>query len=123
MSRILVAPFSDAHTGVIRALVYEHDHLPVSLYLEPDNPVDPGAVAVVSSLPQYIMGGQAVYSASEHVGQRIGYIARIDAGKRDLAALLDQQDVPIAASLVIDGPDWWVELPAEPDDQDEDAPY
>lgn len=123
MSRILFAPFSDAHTGVIRALVYEHDHLPVSLYREPDNRADAGAVAVVAALPPFVVGGQPVYSASEHVGQRIGYVSRIDAGKRELAALLDQQDAPIAASLVIEGPDWWVELPTEPEDQDDDQPF
>lgn len=69
------------------------------------------------------MGGQAVYNGPERVGQRIGYVSRADAGKRALAAYLDRQDVPIAASLVIDGPDWWIELTSEPDDQDEDAPY
>ena len=123
MSRYLFAPFSDAHTGVIRALVYEHGALAVSLYLEPDNPADAGAVAVVSALPPFVVGGRPVCSGAEQVGQRLGYIARSDAGKRDLAALLAQQDEPLAANLVIEGPDWWIELQADPDDPDEEAPF
>ena len=122
MSRALFVPFSDARPGVIRALVHEHGRLPIYLDLEPDNRADPGAVAVVSSLPPFVVGGQAVFSGPERVGQRIGYIARADAGKRDLAALLAKQSAPIAASLVLSGPDWWVELPADPDD-DEGIPY
>lgn len=122
MTRALFAIFSDARFGVIKALVHEHGRLPVYLYREPDNHVDPGAVAVVSSLPLFVVGGQPVYSGSERVGQRIGYVARTDAGKRGLAARLDAQDAPIAASLVMSGPDWWIELAAEPDD-DEGVPY
>lgn len=124
MTRALFAPFSDARFGVIRALVHEHGHLPVTLHREPDNRADPGAVAVVSSLPLFVVGGQPVYNAAnERIGQRIGYIARMDAGKRGLAARLDAQDAPIAASLVLSGPDWWIEL-AERDDHDGDGiPY
>ena len=123
MTRAMFAPFSDAHFNVIKALVHEHGRLPVTLYREQDNRVDPDAVAVVSSLPAFVVGGRPVYNALERVGQRIGYIARADDGKRDLAALLAQQDKPIAANLVIDGADWWVELPADPDDLDEEVPY
>ena len=122
MSRALFVPFSDARPGVIRALVHEHGRLPIYLYLEPDNRADPGAVAVVSSLPPFVVGGQAVFSGPERVGQRIGYIARADAGKRDLAALLAKQDAPMPASLVLSGADWWVELAGDPDD-DEGVPY
>lgn len=121
MTRALFALFSDARPGVIRALVHEHGRLPIYLYREPDNRADPGAVAVVSSLPPFVVGGQAVFSGPERVGQRIGYIARAEAAKRDLAALLAQQEGPIAASLVLSGPDWWIEL-AEPD-EDEEVPY
>ena len=93
MTRALFAPFSDARFGVIRALVHEHGHLPVTLHREPDNRADPGAVAVVSSLPLFVVGGQPVYNAAnERIGQRIGYVARMDAGKRGLAARLDAQD-------------------------------
>ena len=123
MSRILFAPFSDCRLGVIRALVVEHGRLAVTLFLEQDNRVDPDAVAVVSNLPQYIVGGRQVYSGPESVGQRIGYVSRADAGKRDLVALLTRQDAPIAARLVIDGPDWWIELDDDPDDQDDGVPY
>lgn len=123
MTRAAFIIFSDARAGVIRALVHEHGRLPVFLYREQDNRVDPDAVAVVSTLPPFVVGGRPVYNAVERVGQRIGYVARADDGKRDLAALLAQQDAPIAASLVIDGPDWWIELAGEPDDQDEEVPY
>ena len=123
MTRALFIPFSDCRPGVIRALVHEHGRLAVTLYREQDNRVDPDAVAVVSSLPPFVVGGRPVYNALERVGQRIGYIARADDGKRDLSALLAQQDKPIAANLVIDGADWWVELPADPDDLDEEVPY
>lgn len=76
-----------------------------------------------SILTPFVVGGRPVYNALERVGQRIGYVARADDGKRDLASLLAQQDAPIAATLVIDGPNWWIELPAEPDDLDEEVPY
>ena len=123
MTRAAFIIFSDARTGVIKALVHEHGRLPVFLYREQDNRVDPDTVAVVSNLPPFIVGGRAVYNALERVGQRIGYVARTDDGNRDLSALLAQQDAPIAASLVIDGSNWWIELAGEPDDQDEEAPY
>ena len=124
MTRALFAPFSDARFGVIRALVHEHGHLPVTLHREPDNRADPGAVAVVSSLPLFVVGGQPVYNAAnERIGQRIGYVARSDVGKRDLAALLAQQDEPLAANLVLSGADWWIELDDDPDDLDKEVPY
>jgi hypothetical protein len=81
-------------------------------------------VAVVSSLPLFVVGGQPVYNAAnERIGQRIGYAARSDVGKRDLAALLAQQDEPLAANLVLSGADWWIELDDDPDDQDDGVPY
>lgn len=123
MTRALFIPFSDCRPGVIRALLIEHGRLPVTLYREQDNRVDPDAVAVVSSLPPFVVGGRAVYNALERVGQRIGYVARADDGQRDLAALLARQDKPIAANLVTAGADLWVELPSEPDDQDDEVPY
>lgn len=123
MSRILFAPFSDCRLGVIRALLVEHGRLAVTLHLEPSNPADAGAVAVVSNQGAFVVGGRPVYSGTERVGQRIGYVARSDVGKRDLAALLAQQDEPLAANLVLSGADWWIELQAEPDDQDEEVPY
>lgn len=122
MSRILFAPFSDCRLGVIRALLVEHGRLAVTLHLEPSNPADADAVAVVSNQPPFVVGGRPVYSGTERVGQRIGYAARSDVGKRDLAALLAQQDEPIAANLVLAGADLWVELPSEPDD-DDGVPY
>lgn len=123
MTRAMFAPFSDAHFNVIKALVHEHGRLPVTLYREQDNRVDPDAVAVVSNLPAFVVGGRPVYNALERVGQRIGYVARADDGQRDLAALLARQDKPIAANLVTAGADLWVELPSEPDDQDDEVPY
>jgi hypothetical protein len=123
MTRILFAPFSDCRLGVIRALLVEHGRLAVTLFLEQDNRADPHAVAVVSSLPPFVVGGQAVFSGPERVGQRIGYIARAEAAKRDLAALLAQQDEPLAANLVLSGADWWIELQADPDDLDKEVPY
>ena len=123
MIRALVAMFSDAYVGVIRALVHEHGHLPVTLHLEPANRADCGAVAVVSTLSPYVVGGRTVYSGSEHVGQRIGYIVRVDATKQHIAALLIRQDEPIHASLVIDGANWWIELGGKPDEDGEGAPY
>lgn len=123
MTRALFVPFSDARPGVIRALVHEHGRLAVTLHVEPSNPADAGAVAVVSNQSPFVVGGRPVYSGTERVGQRIGYIARSDAGKRDLAALLAQQDAPLAANLVLSGADWWIELAGEPDDQDEEVPY
>lgn len=122
MTRALFVPFSDARPGVIRALVHEHGRLAVTLHLEPSNPADADAVAVVSNQPPFVVGGRPVYSGTERVGQRIGYAARSDVGKRDLAALLAQQDKPIAANLVLAGADLWVELPSEPDD-DDGVPY
>lgn len=116
MSRILFTPFSDCRLGVIRALLVEHGRLAVTLHLEPSNPADAGAVAVISNQGAFVVGGRPVYSGTERVGQRIGYAARSDVGKRDLAALLAQQDEPLAANLVLSGADWWIELPAEPDD-------
>lgn len=81
-------------------------------------------MTVVSSLPLFFVGGQPVYNAAnERIGQRIGYIARADDGKRDLAALLAQQDAPLAANLVLSGADWWIELQADPGDLDEEVPY
>lgn len=124
MTRALFVPFSDARPGVIRALVHEHGRLAVTLHLEPSNPTDAGAVAVVSSLTAFVVGGRPVYNGPDRVGQRIGYVARADDGKRDLAALLAQQDKPLSANLVMAGADLWVELPAKPDDQDDDGvPY
>lgn len=116
MTRALFVPFSDARPGVIRALVHEHGRLAVTLHLEPSNPTDAGAVAVVSSLTAFVVGGRPVYNGPDRVGQRIGYIVRADAGQRDLAARLKAQDAPLAANLVLAGADWWIELPAEPDD-------
>lgn len=123
MTRILFAPFSDCRRGVIKALLVEHGRLAVTLFLEQDNRVDPDAVAVVSSLSAYIVGGRAFYNAHERVGQRIGYVARMDAGKRGLAARLDAQDAPIPASLVLSGADWWIEFAGEPDEDGEGVPY
>lgn len=123
MTRALFVPFSDARSSVITALVHEHGRLPVYLYREPDNHVDPGAVAVVSNLPLFVVGGRTVYSGPDRVGQRIGYVRRADGGKRDLAARLDSQDAPIPASLVIEGPNWWIELAGESDDDGEGIPY
>lgn len=123
MTRALVAMFSDAYVGVIRALVHEHGRLPVTLHLEPDNRADAGAIAVVSNLAGYVVGGRPVYSGPDRVGQRIAYISRMDAGKRDLAALLARQDAPIPANLVLSGPDWWIELPEPADEDDDSIPY
>lgn len=121
MSRALFVPFSGARKGVIKALVFEHGRLPVHLYREPDNWADPGAVAVVSNLPLFVVGGQPVYIGPNCAGRRIGYISRADAGKPALAALLAEFDMPIPANLVIDGSDWWIE-PLDVPDQ-EDPPY
>lgn len=104
-------------------MIHEHGRLPVRIYREPGNRVDPGTMAVVSNLPGFVVGGDAVYQGSEIVGQRIGYIARSEAGKRAMAAQLEQQDAPISASLVIHGPDWWVELPGDDDQDDEGISY
>jgi hypothetical protein len=123
MTRILFAPFSDCRLGVIRALLVEHGRLAVTLHLEPSNPADAGAVAVVSNQGAFVVGGRSVYSGTERVGQRIGYAARSDVGKRDLAALLAQQDEPLAANLVLSGADWWIELDDDPDDLDKEVPY
>lgn len=123
MTRTLFVPFSDARPGVIRALVHEHGRLAVTLHLEPSNPTDAGAVAVVSSLTAFVVGGRPVYNGPDQVGQRIGYIVRADAGKRDLAARLMDQDAPLAANLVLAGADWWIELDDAPDDQGEEVPY
>lgn len=123
MSRALFVPFSGTRQGVIKALVHEHGRLPVHLYREPDNWADPGAVAVVSSLPLFVVGGNPVYIGRNCAGLRIGYISRADAGKPALAALLAEFDAPIPASLLIDGPNWWIELDDDPDDQDDGVPY
>lgn len=123
MTRALFVPFSDARPGVIRALVHEHGRLAVTLHLEPSNPTDAGAVAVVSSLTAFVVGGRPVYNGPDRVGQRIGYIVRADAGQRDLAARLKAQDAPLAANLVLAGADWWIELDDDPDDQDDEVPY
>lgn len=121
MTRALFVPFSGTRQGVIKALVNEHGRLPVSLYREPDNWADPGAVAVVSSLPLFVVGGLPVYIGKNCAGRRIGYISRADASKPALAELLAEFDAHIPANLVIDGPNWWIE-PLDVPDQ-EDPPY
>lgn len=127
-TRFRFAPFSDCHLAVIKALVLTHCELEVALYREPSNPADPAAVAVLSGLQPFVVGGKTVYRGSGHarerIGQRIGYVSRADDGKRDLAARLDTLGAPLMATLHMDdGPDFWIDLYVEPDDSDEEVPY
>lgn len=125
MIEVLFTLFSDAHAGVIRALVYEHGYLPVRLYREPANRADAGAIAVVSTLPGYVVGGSPVYQGNEVAGYRIGYVSRADENKLSLCEQLDRQDKPINADLRIDGSNWLLRLAGDDslDDQDEVVPY
>ncbi len=105
MARYSFTFFSDAHQGVIRALVTQHDYLPVTLALEPGNATDGSAVAVVCALDQFTVGGVTMLHADgQPLGQRIGYIRRADTGKTALAASLATAPAPIPGSLE-NGPD------------------
>ena len=105
MARYSFTFFSDAYDGVIRALVTQHDYLPVTLALEPGNRADGSAVAVVCALDQFAVGGVTMLHADgQPLGQRIGYIRRADTGKTALAASLATAPAPISGSLQT-GPD------------------
>lgn len=129
INRAEIVLFSDARSAVIRALVRDHGYLPVTICLEPDNRADPKAVAIVSALPSFVVGGRSVYPAGEEsageesVGQRIGYVRRADPDRAAIAARIDVQDGPIEASLLLDGHDWRVEFRGETVEDDEGIPY
>ena len=130
--RCLFSMWSTAHIGVILALIREHDSLPITLYLEPDNMVDSAAVAVVCDpeLRSFVVGGMArvvgPQASPRYVGQCIGYAARSDPNKKDLVAALRELDAPVHGSLVPEGADLFIEIhwPAPPsDDPDPDIPF
>lgn len=110
--------WSTAKQQTVRALIdeyYERDYneegsLDVCLYLEPNNPVDKEAVAVVCKVAddyeqnRKILGGKSRWITSDdgekqYVGQMIGYIARAD--KRKSALARDKfHPLPVSAKLV-----------------------
>ena len=109
MARYSFIFFSDAHSEVICALVKQHDCLPVLLAIEPSNPADGSAVAVVCALERFVVGGCTMLREDGRVlGQRIGYVRRADDGKASLAAALANAPAPISGSLQIasDGACW-----------------
>lgn len=122
-TRLQFSVWSTAHYRVIRALIAEHEGLPVTLYLEPDNIADSTAVCVVCDpeLKPFVVGGEARYigpdgKARQYIGQLIGYVARSDPAKGYVAAEVNVH--PVRAVLIAEGPDLFIEPDWTPPTED-----
>lgn len=106
-----ISVWSDINMRVLRAVLDEHDGaLPVIAAVEPDNPVDQGAVMILLSIKHLIhalggtpadLGESTGVTASGYL--RIGYLSRMN-GKAEIHDwLLQQPEWSIAGELIADG--------------------
>lgn len=117
--RYLARLWSTAHAGVLRALVEQHGALGVWLGTHPGNPVDEQAVAILAELPERVAGGMSCsYGNDARPMRLVGYVSRSEPRKPQLHAELSQAAGEQPAWLKVEGPDWVVEIAAEPDPDD-----
>ncbi len=115
-----VVIWSTAHDGVIAALAGEHDGLPVRLIHQADNPADSAALALVSNLPRFVVGG--IPYEGEMV---IGYIKRSEPSRAELLEQVrSSPDGGLAGDLTWSRPEGWRLQVYQPDpNYDPDIPF
>lgn len=121
--------WSTVNAPVLRALCQAADGLPVQLGLEPDNPVDPGAVMILLSsrtVQRLLDLTPVTVGDDDHLPQptdwRLGYLRRDDPARLSLRQRLAEQEAPLDARLQVEGATWAVRVWAE-SDPDEEIPY
>ena len=139
--RLRFSMWSTAHRGVVRELVRRHGSLDVTLYRQPDNPVDPTTVAVVCDpyMTETVVGGEPGYAHHDwpnrtYLGQRIGHVARTEPSKvwiwqrladASVRAFLIEEglDLVLKPFDFIEGAPGLVIAPFEPIDPDDGIPF